>query len=110
MSHPFDESKPTTGHHPSCRESDKDLVWHCNQCGLNESAADIEAKLDQPEPADEWTNVDGVTIDFGDGDTVQITERLVTKMVVEKHSAALAAAYKKGHDDGYAEAGNGLGY
>lgn len=23
-------------HHPSCRESDKDLVYHCSQCGLSE--------------------------------------------------------------------------
>ena len=29
-------------HHPSCRESDKDLVWHCSQCGLNESADETE--------------------------------------------------------------------
>ena len=25
-------------HHPSCKPSDNDLVWHCNQCGLNEFA------------------------------------------------------------------------
>ncbi len=34
-----------TEHHPSCRESDKDLVWHCSQCGLNEPATDVETKL-----------------------------------------------------------------
>ncbi len=51
-----DQPKPMTGHHPSCRESDKDLVWHCNQCGLNESAADIENQLDQPKSTTgEWT-------------------------------------------------------
>jgi len=32
-------------HHPSCRESDKSLVWHCNQCGLNESAESMEDEL-----------------------------------------------------------------
>ena len=31
-------------HHPSCRPTDKDLVWHCRQCGENEPA---EALLDQ---------------------------------------------------------------
>jgi hypothetical protein len=25
-------------HHPSCDPEDRDLVWHCNQCGLNEDA------------------------------------------------------------------------
>lgn len=25
-------------HHPSCRPSDRDLVWHCSQCGENEPA------------------------------------------------------------------------
>jgi hypothetical protein len=25
-------------HHPSCSPHDRDLVWHCNQCGANESA------------------------------------------------------------------------
>ena len=30
-------------HHPSCRPTDKDLVWHCHQCGESESA---EALLD----------------------------------------------------------------
>ncbi len=34
-------------HHPSCRESDKDLVWHCCQCGLNEDASNIETELAQ---------------------------------------------------------------
>lgn len=34
-------------HHPSCRTSDLNLVWHCSQCGLNESAADIEEKLNE---------------------------------------------------------------
>jgi hypothetical protein len=29
-------------HHPSCRESDKDLIWLCNQCGAKESAEDLE--------------------------------------------------------------------
>ena len=33
-------------HHPSCRESDKDLVWLCGQCGEVESAADVEEVLD----------------------------------------------------------------
>jgi hypothetical protein len=28
-------------HHPSCRESDRDLVWHCSQCGLNENAESV---------------------------------------------------------------------
>ncbi len=31
-------------HHLSCKPSDKSLVWHCNQCGENESA---EAILDK---------------------------------------------------------------
>lgn len=34
-------------HHPSCRESDKDLVWHCSQCGENESAYEVEAELER---------------------------------------------------------------
>jgi hypothetical protein len=25
-------------HHPSCTPYDRDLVWHCSQCGLNELA------------------------------------------------------------------------
>jgi hypothetical protein len=29
-------------HHASCRPSDKNLVWHCSQCGLNEPV-DAEA-------------------------------------------------------------------
>jgi hypothetical protein len=29
-------------HHPSCRPSDKDLVWLCAQCGGHESAEAIE--------------------------------------------------------------------
>jgi hypothetical protein len=36
-------------HHPSCRPSDKELVWLCHQCGGHESAEDIEldgARLD----------------------------------------------------------------
>jgi len=28
-------------HHPSCRPSDRDLVWLCAQCGGHESAEDI---------------------------------------------------------------------
>jgi hypothetical protein len=35
-------------HHPSCRESDKNLVWHCAQCGENESA---ESVLDERDAA-----------------------------------------------------------
>ena len=31
-----------TEHHPSCTDYDKSLVWHCHQCGTNESAEDIE--------------------------------------------------------------------
>jgi hypothetical protein len=33
-------SRGMSEHHPSCRESDKDLVWHCSQCGLNEPASE----------------------------------------------------------------------
>ncbi len=40
-----DQPKLAGGHHGSCRESDKDLIWYCNQCGLRESAADIEQQL-----------------------------------------------------------------
>lgn len=29
-------------HHPSCRPNDKSLVWHCYQCGDNESACHLE--------------------------------------------------------------------
>ena len=72
-----DQPKPATGHHPSCRESDKDLVWHCNQCGLNESA----------EPATgEWTvgMVKAMMLNWhGENDGYRI--------VAEKHNAALAA-------------------
>jgi hypothetical protein len=32
----------TNKHHPSCTEHDKDLVWHCSQCGLNELADEQE--------------------------------------------------------------------
>ncbi len=40
------QPKPATGeHHPSCTPNDRDLVWFCNQCGLKESAADIEQQL-----------------------------------------------------------------
>ena len=28
-------------HHPSCRLTDKDLVWHCTNCGENESAGSL---------------------------------------------------------------------
>ena len=31
---PWDAEK----HHPSCSPYDRDLVWHCSQCGANESA------------------------------------------------------------------------
>ena len=27
-----------TTHHPSCKPEDRELVYHCNQCGLNEYA------------------------------------------------------------------------
>jgi hypothetical protein len=41
------EGNPLYEHHPSCTPNDRDLVWHCHQCGLNESAADIEEKYNQ---------------------------------------------------------------
>jgi len=31
-------------HHASCQPSDKELVWHCCQCGLNESAEQLETE------------------------------------------------------------------
>ena len=34
-------------HHPSCRPSDRDLVWLCAQCGGHESAEDIEQQRDE---------------------------------------------------------------
>ena len=30
-------------HPPRCRPSDRDLVWHCSQCGLNEPAPELES-------------------------------------------------------------------
>lgn len=33
-------------HHSSCIESDKVLMWHCFQCGLDEDASEILSKLD----------------------------------------------------------------
>jgi hypothetical protein len=40
-------SRGMSEHHPSCRESDKDLVWHCSQCGLNEPASEQPQELEQ---------------------------------------------------------------
>jgi hypothetical protein len=36
-----------TQHHPSCKTSDRDLVWLCAQCGTRESAGEIEAQRDE---------------------------------------------------------------
>ena len=32
-------------HHPSCSPNNRDLVWHCPQCGALESAEAINAAL-----------------------------------------------------------------
>ena len=32
-------------HHPSCRPTDKDLVWYCHQCGEQESAESLVETL-----------------------------------------------------------------
>lgn len=34
-------------HHPSCRENDESLVWHCEQCGQNESAESLHQERDR---------------------------------------------------------------
>jgi hypothetical protein len=74
-------------HHPSCRESDKSLVWHCNQCGLNESAEGSEQ---------EWTteksciNISGRL--YGTSDAV------TAKAIADAHKAALESAWSE-HDD-----------
>jgi hypothetical protein len=34
-------------HHPSCTPNDRSLVWHCNQCGLDESAEDFIDSLSE---------------------------------------------------------------
>lgn len=36
-------------HHPSCKPSDRDLIWFCNQCGARESAEDVLEVLKQCE-------------------------------------------------------------
>ncbi len=45
------EVQGATNHHPSCTSIEKELVWHCHQCGINEPAGEfnsngIEAALD----------------------------------------------------------------
>lgn len=53
----------------------------------------------------EWTQLDEITIEFEDGKTVQILERLVTQAVVERHNAAIAAEreqcmkFRQGQED-----------
>ena len=42
-------------HHPSCLPTDKDLVWHCCQCGENEPAEEeVLARLARQRAALEW--------------------------------------------------------
>ncbi len=77
----------TGKHHPSCRDSDRDLVWHCNQCGSNESAADIEATLTQPKPTGEWTAQFVNDTATGAG----ILGEDWAQVIANTHNAALAA-------------------
>ncbi len=35
-----------TEHHASCKPSDRDLVWLCNQCGGHESAEVLEMPME----------------------------------------------------------------
>ncbi len=37
-------------HHPSCRESDKSLIWFCNQCGEKESADEEQMLAEAQQP------------------------------------------------------------
>jgi hypothetical protein len=46
-------------HHPSCKPSDRDLVWHCNQCGLNESASEVEQEVEALRKALRQINEEG---------------------------------------------------
>ena len=41
------------GHHLSCAPCDRVLVWHCDQCGLNEPAQEEESRVDAGPLADE---------------------------------------------------------
>lgn len=34
-------------HHPSCKPSDRELVWLCNRCGGHEPASELEERLEQ---------------------------------------------------------------
>jgi hypothetical protein len=34
-------------HHPSCKPSDRDLVWLCSQCGGHESAESLLSHAEQ---------------------------------------------------------------
>lgn len=38
-------------HHPSCKPSDRELVWLCNQCGGHEPASELEERLEQLQKA-----------------------------------------------------------
>jgi hypothetical protein len=61
--------------------------------GLLELASECErlagAPPSVPQEQEKWENLDGITLRFGTGKTVQILERLVTQTVVEEHNASI---------------------
>lgn len=46
-------------HHPSCKDSDIDLMRVCSQCGDKEHAVEIDELLEQASIVSTWTRVDG---------------------------------------------------
>ena len=74
-------------HHPSCSESDRDLVWHCSQCGLNEPVEPTRWTWEQ-----EGTSVlVSVNEENGDRCYFHCTNERWAKLAVESHNAAIAA-------------------
>lgn len=53
-------------HHPSCRPNDASLVWHCSQCGLNESVPEFASEeVDQAMTFVEWARDPRVRMESG---------------------------------------------
>ncbi len=70
-------------HHPSCRPSDRDLVWLCAQCGVHESAGDIEAENAKLRELTKQMVETVYNVVFNDEQPVEVLPNLLQCMVDE---------------------------
>ena len=65
-------------HHPSCRPSDRDLVWLCSQCGAIESAEPLVDALKRLRDG-KFTSTNG----YGYTGCSPDTERVIVKICAD---------------------------